>query len=101
MNRGCLGKEEVGSVERQIAVNLVGTYLMITCDTVFAAGVHQYLCAEDVGFKEDFGILDRAVNVALRRKVDHDVGLFLLKEPVHALAVTDIEPSQSGSSVCP
>lgn len=68
-----LGEEQVGTVERQIAVNLVGRYLMIALDAVLAAGVHQRRRAHDVGLKEDARVLDGAVHVALRRKVRDNV----------------------------
>ena len=87
MNRGFLGEEEVGSVKRQITVNLVGGNLVIALNTVLAAGVHQYLGAENVGGEEDFGVLDRAVNMAFRREVDDDIGMLLLKELVYRLSV--------------
>ena len=90
MQRRLLRKEEVGSVERQIAVHLVRRDLMIAPDAVLAAGIHQNGRADDVGLKEDTRVLDGAVDMALRREVDDDVGLLLLEEFTDRLAVADV-----------
>ena len=85
-----LGKEQIGPVQRQIAVYLVGGYLMVAGDAVFAAGVHHGLGAQNVGLEEYARILDAAVHMALRRKVDHDIGVLLLKQPEHRFPIADI-----------
>lgn len=88
---GCfLGEEQVRTVQRQVAVNLVGRYLVIAPDTVFAAGVHEHLRAQDVGAQEYAGVLNGAVHVALGGKVNDDVWLFFFKQPVHGFAVADV-----------
>ena len=91
VDRRLLGKEQVGSVQRQVAVDLVGGDLVIAGDAVLAAGVHQRGRADDVGLEEDARVLDGAVHVALRREVDDDVGMLLFKELVYALAVADVQ----------
>ena len=89
---GCLlGKEQVGTVERQVAVDLIGGDLVIARDAVLAAGVHQHLRAEDIGGEKDLGILDGAVDMTLRRKVDDDIRVLLLKQPINTRTVADIE----------
>ena len=47
------GKEQVRSVQRQIAVDFVGRNLVITLDAILPASVHHNRCAEDVGLEED------------------------------------------------
>ena len=89
------GKEQVRSVQRQIAVDFVGRNLVITLDAILPASVHHNRCAEDVGLEEDLRVLDRAVYMRLRRKVDNDVGLFLLEELVYALTVADVQLDKS------
>ena len=91
VQRRLLCEEEIGSVQGEIAVDLVRGDLMISLNTVFAAGVHQGRRADDVGLQKHARILDRAIDVALRRKVDDDIGVFLLKELVHALPVADVQ----------
>lgn len=90
MNRRLLGKEQVGAVKRQVAVDLVSGHLMVARDAVFAAGIHERGRAHDVGLQEDARVLDGAVYVALRREIDNDVWVLLLKEAVDGLAVADV-----------
>ena len=90
MDRRLLGKEKIRPVKRQIAVHLIGRHLMIPCDTVFPAGIHQHRSTEDIRIEEHLGVLDRAVNMALSRKIDHYIGLLLLEKLIYRLAVGDI-----------
>ena len=90
MDGRLLGKEEIRPVEREIAVHLVRGDLVVAADAVFAAGVHQYGGADDVGLQEDGGVFDGAVHMALRREVHNDIGVLLLKKRVHGLPVADI-----------
>jgi len=55
---GILGEEQIGTVKRQIAVNLVGGYLMKAPGTVFAACIHQPLRAHNVGLHKNAGVYD-------------------------------------------
>ena len=89
------GKEQVRSVQRQIAVDFVGRNLVITLDAIFPASVHHNRCAEDIGLEEDLRVFDRAVYVRFSCKVDNDVGLFFLEELVHALTVADVQLDKS------
>ena len=95
MQRSALGKEQVGAVERQVAVHFVRRYLMVPLYAVLAAGVHERRRTYDVGLQKDAGIFDTAVDVALRREIDHDIRLFLGEQPIHALAVADIQPHKA------
>ena len=92
---GLFGKEQVRSVQRQIAVDFVGRNLVITLDAIFPASVHHNRCAEDIGLEEDLRVFDRAVYVRFSCKVDNDVGLFFLEELVHALTVADVQLDKS------
>ena len=91
MDGGLFGEEHVGAVQRQIAVDLVGRDLMIAGDAVLAAGVHQHLGTQNVGPEKYLGILDGTVHMALGGKIHHHIGLFFLKQAIHALPVADIQ----------
>ena len=95
MQRRLLRKEEVGSVERQIAVYFVCRYLMITFDPILAAGVHEHRRADNVRFKENARIFDGTIYMTLRGEVDHNIGFLLLKELVHRLPIADIRPHKA------
>ena len=83
---GCfLSEEQVGTVQRQVAVNLVGRNLVVAPDAVFAAGVHEHLRAQNIGAQKYTGVLDGAIHVALGGEIDDDVRLFLLEQPVYGL----------------
>ena len=90
VNGRFLGEEQVGTVQRQVAVNLIGRYLMIAPDTVFTAGVHENLRTQNVGAQKNAGVLDGAVHVAFGGEVDDDVRLFLLEQLVYSLTVADV-----------
>ena len=55
VDRSLLCEEKVRTIERQIAVNLVRRYLMITLDSVLAASIHEHLRTEDISLEEDSG----------------------------------------------
>ena len=80
MDRGLLCKEKIRAVQRKISVHFVGGYLMITCDAVFAAGIHQNSGTFDVGIQENLRVFDGAVYVALCCEVHYDVRMLFLKE---------------------
>ena len=90
MDRSLFRKEQIGTVERQVAVNLVGRNLMIALNAILTACVEQHLRAHDVGLQENGRVLNRAVNMALRCKVDNDFRLLLLKNAVNRFAVSNI-----------
>ena len=46
--------------------------------------------AEHIGPREGEGVLDRAVHVALGRKVDHAIDAVFLKDSAHCLEVADV-----------
>ena len=90
VDRRLFRKEQIGTVERQVAVNLVGRNLMIALNAILTACVEQHLRAHDVGLQENGRVLNRAVNMALRCKVDNDFWLLLLKNAVNRFAVSNI-----------
>ena len=63
---------------------------MIALNAILTACVEQHLRAHDVGLQENGRVLNRAVNMALRCKVDNDLRLLLLKNIVNCLAVSNI-----------
>lgn len=89
-----LREEQVRTVERQIAVDLIRRDLMVAVDAVLAAGVEQHARADDVRLQEDLRILDGAVDMRLRRKVDDNVRLLLLKDAVDSLTVRDVRADE-------
>ena len=89
-----LRKEEIRAVERQVAVDLVRRDLMVAVDAVLAASVEQHARADDVRLQENLRILDRAVDMRLRREIDDDVRLLLLKDTVDGLAVCDVRADE-------
>ena len=86
-----LGEEQIRSVQRQVAVYLIGGNLMIALDAVLPAGIHHHSRAEDIGLEEDLRILNGAVHMGFCCKVDNNIRLFLLEELVHALTVADVQ----------
>ena len=87
-------EEEIRAVERQVAVDLVRRDLMVAVNAVLAAGVEQHARADDVRLQEDLRILDGAVDMRLRRKVDDDVRLLLLEDAVDRTAVCDVRTDE-------
>ena len=88
---GCLlGKEQVGTIQRQVTVHLVGGHLMVTLDAILPAGVQHDLRTQNVGLQEDLRVLDGAIHMTFGGKVHHHVGMLLLKQVVDGLAVTDV-----------
>ena len=95
MYRSFLREKQVGTVKRQIPIDLVGAYLVVADVAVLPTGVHEHACAYDIGLKKNGRILDASVHMAFRREIDHDVGLLLLKETVDALPITDVQFAES------
>ena len=89
-----LREEQVRAVERQVAVDLIRRDLMVAVDAILAAGVEQHARADDIRLQEDLRILDGAVDMRLRREVDDDVRLLLLKDAVDRLAVCDVRANE-------
>ena len=63
---------------------------MIALDAVGAAGIEQGRRADHVCAHKDLRIRDAAVHVGLRRKVNHNVRLLLLKEVKDKRSVRDV-----------
>ena len=95
MYRSFLSEEKVGSVKRKVAVNLVGGNLVVALYAVLAAGVHHCLRADDVSIQEHSGILNGAVNMALRREINNDVRVFLLEHLENRAAVCDVDLTET------
>ena len=89
MDRGLLCEEQVRSVKRQVAVNLVSGNLMITFDAVFAACVHQHCGTDNVGVQENLRVLDGTVNMAFCCEVYNHIRMLFLKKLVNGLTVCD------------
>ena len=83
-------EEQIGPIERQVAVYFVGRDLMKAFYAEFAAGVHQNLRAEDIRFQKDGRIFDAAIDMAFRRKVHDHVGFFLFEQRFHRLLIGDV-----------
>ena len=64
---------------------------MIPADTVLAAGIHQDRGPDNIGFKENRRIFNRAVDMRLCGKIYDDIRLLFFKKLINALSVTDIE----------
>lgn len=87
-------KEQVRTVERQIAVDFIGRNLMIAVNAVFAAGIEQHTRADDIRLQENLRILNRAVDMRLRCEIDDNIRLLLLKNAINRLAVRDIRTDE-------
>ena len=79
VDRGFFCKEQVRTIQRQISVNFVCRYLMITLDPVFPAGVHKYGSSFDIGVQEYFRIFNGTVYVTFSGKVYHHVRMLFFK----------------------
>ena len=90
MDRRFLGEEEVGPIQRQIAVDLIGRNLVITLGAVLAAGVHHHLRAQNIGLQEDLRGLDGAVHMGFGGKVHHRVRLLMLEDLIDRSPVADV-----------
>ena len=90
MNRRVLGEEQIGPIQRQIAVDLVGGHLMIALYAVLPASVHQHLRAHDIGAQEQLRLGNGAVHMAFRSEIHHDIRLFFFKKRVDSLPIRNI-----------
>ena len=91
MNGGCLRKEQIRSVQGQVAVNFIRAHLVITGNAILTAGIHQYTGADNVGLQKDLGVLNRTVHMTFRRKINNNIGVLFFKKLIHTLPVTDIQ----------
>ncbi len=89
-----LREEQVRTVERQVAVDLIRRDLMVAVDAVPAAGVEQHARADDIRLQEDLRVLDGAVDMRLRCEVDDDIRLLLLKDAVDSLTIRDVRADE-------
>ena len=85
-----LGEEQVGTIQRQVAVHFIGGHLMIPLDTVLTTGVQHDLCAQDIGLEEHLRVLDGTVHMALCGEVHHHVRMLFLKQVIDGPTVTDV-----------
>ena len=70
MNRSIFCKEQIRSIQRQIAINLIGRNLMITSNSIFTTSIHQHCSTLDISLQENTRILNRTIHVAFRSKVN-------------------------------
>ena len=70
-------------------VDLIEDCCGIDAAEIFCSSV-EGLGAQNVGFEENTGVLNRAVHMRLRRKIDHDIRLLLLKELFHRFPVANV-----------
>ena len=95
MDRGVFGEEKIRTVQRQVAVNFISGYLMVTDIAESPAGIHHGGSSDDVRFQEDSRIFDGAVYVAFSSEIDHGIRFFLFKKLEHAIPVADIKPDET------
>ena len=91
MDRCILMEEEVRSVKRQIAIDLIRAGLVIALYSVLTAGIHQHRCPDDISLEEDRRIFYRSVDVGLGREVHDDVWLLILEQLIDAVSVPYIQ----------
>ena len=63
---------------------------MITLNTIFTASIQQYTCTDNICSQEYFRIFNRAVYMAFRRKVYHNIGFFFFKKLKNTFPVSNI-----------
>ena len=63
---------------------------MVTLDAILAASIHERRRTNNIGFQEDFRVLNRAVNMRFRRKIDNNIRMFFLKQLVDCFPVSNI-----------
>ena len=63
---------------------------MVTLDAILAAGIHERRRTNNIGFQEDFRVLNRAVNMRFRRKINDNVWMFFLKQLADCFPVANI-----------
>ena len=90
MYRRVLMEEEVGTIQRQISVDLIGSDLMKTLYTVLTTSVHHDLRSKDVCLEEDTGVLDGTIHMRLRRKIHHDIRMLFFKDQKNFFPVSNI-----------
>lgn len=90
MQRCFLCKEQIRSVQRQISVNFVGRYLVISLYAVLSACVHKHSGALYICFEEYARVFYGAVNMAFRRKVYYYIRFFFFKKIINKFSVADI-----------
>ena len=85
-----LGEKQVGTVQRQVAVHLVGGHLVIPLDAVLPAGVQHDLRAQNIRLQKDLRVLNGAIHMALGGEIHHHVRMLLLEQVIDGLAVADV-----------
>ena len=90
MDRRTLCKEQVGTIQRQVAINFVRRHLMIALNAVFPAGIQQNLRTHDIGSKKHFGVLNGAVYMGFCGKIYDIVRFFRFKQVIYQLSVCNI-----------
>ena len=80
-------EKQIRTVERQISVHFIRADLMEALNTVFPACIHKYRSTYNIGLQKDGGVLNRAVHMRLRRKIDHDIRMLLFEDGIYSLPV--------------
>ena len=83
-------KEQIGTIKREISVNLICRYLVISDVAVLTACIHHNLCSEYVCLKEDLRILNGTVNVRLSCKVNYNIWVLIFKDLIDGFSVCDV-----------
>ena len=91
MNRSLLCKEKVRTIQWKVSIHFVCTHLMVSPDSIFSAGIHQYARSNDIRFKKDGRVLNAPVHVRLCREVHYNIRRLFLKKPIYAFPVADIQ----------
>ena len=99
VDRRLFGEEQVGTVQRQIAVDLVRRHLMEPDVAVGATAVEQDLRAENVRLEKDLRRVDRTVDVRFRGEVDDGVDRRFVKQRKDRVAVGDVRSDKAEAVV--
>ncbi len=82
-----------------VAIDLIGTDMQESTDTMLSAGIEQHLCSGDIGMNKRPAVDQTPVNMALGGKIDHHItasnGL------VHGLRVGNITANELNLSFQP
>lgn len=90
MKRRIFMEKKIRSIQRKVSVDFIGGNLMIPFDSVFSTSIHQNGNTDDIGLKEDLRILDGTIDMAFRGKIDYDIKLFILKQTINGIPISDI-----------
>jgi hypothetical protein len=90
MDRRFLGEKKVGSVKRQIAVDLIGGYLMKSFHAAPSAGLEEYMGSDDVRAEKCGRVFNGTINVTFRREIHDHIDPMLIQHPRYRLLIGDV-----------